>query len=594
MKKRTTKFIAALLILVITVGGLSACSSKSTNDSGTSGNAADNGSTNNDNGDKTSSTNGENTLDEDQTLYLLYNEPLTLDVSDVRNSSEFQILSQVQEGLFRTFTDEQGNDAITNAGAESYEVSEDGLVYTFKLRDYQWSDGVPVTAGQYVDSIIRLLDPEKAFSYSFMAYDILNAEKYFNGEVGADQVGVKALDDKTLEITLSAKTPYFIKKLTNVCFYPVRLDVIEKGSETYATNINEQVYSGPFVISDWVKANSMVLTKNPKYWDADNVVLQKVVFTAAEEPATQSLLIESKQLDAVDGSSEYVNKWKSLADAGQLVYITRTQPSLNFIGFNQHNGGISGLMNNSKIRLALSLAIDREEFNELIYDGINIPAYGLIPNNLLVNETEFRSVVSEPLKSLADEYLNQPDKLKALFIEGLQEEGKDTDLSKVNLTFITTGTTVQEKSVQEYYKQKWEDLLGIKITINVYPDRSTFVTERNNNNYDLLSNGWFGDYNDPMTFIDLWISDSGYAKFFGGYHNEEYDVLFNSLASTSEEEKRIDIYKALENNLIAVNSGVAPLYYTNKQIFIQSYVKNLSTPLFGTSYEFSRAYISGR
>jgi oligopeptide transport system substrate-binding protein len=585
MKSKKMKRFLEIIVFTIIVASLTACGSKSKSTSEATSVDGKNGS---------NSASAEDVKDADQTLNLLYNEPLTLDVSDVRNSSEFQILSQVQEGLFRTFTDKDGNDIIENAGAESYDVSEDGLVYTFILRDYKWSDGVAVTASQYVDSILRLLDADSAFAYSFMAYDILNAEKYYNGEVTAKEVGVKAVDEKTLEITLTSKTPYFIKKLTNVCFYPVRLDVIEKGSETYATNIEEQVYSGPFVISEWVKENSMVLTKNPQYWDAENVILQKVVFTAAAEPATQSLLLESKQLDAAQASAEYVTKWKALADAGQLTYISATSPSLSFIGFNQHNGGVSGLMNNPKIRLALSLSIDREEYNELIYNGLNIPAYGLLPFNLLVDDTEYRSVVEEPLKALAAEYLNNPEKLQALFKEGLVEEGKSDDLSQVTLTFITTGETVQDKSVQEYYKQKWEELLGIKINISVYPDRSTFVTERDNNNYDLLANGWNGDYNDPMTFIDLWISNSGYAKFFGGYTNADYDTTFDTLASNSDSSKRTDIYSALEKNLIVDNAGVAPLNYTNKQIFVQSYVKNLSTPLFGSDYEFSRAYISGK
>jgi oligopeptide transport system substrate-binding protein len=370
--------------------------------------------------------------------------------------------------------------------------------------------------------------------------------------------------------------------------------VIDKGSETYATSIAEQVYSGPFTISEWVKENSMVLVKNPDYWDAENVKLQKVVFTAAEEPSTQSLLLESKQLDVAEASADYVDKWKQLADAGQLTYISATYPSVSFIGFNQHTGGKSGLMNNAKIRLALSLAIDREEYNELIFNGINVPAYGILPFSLQVGDTEFRSVVEEPLKVLTEEYNNDAEKLQTLFKEGLAEEGKSTDLSQITLTFITTGATVEEKSTQEYYKQKWEEKLGIKIDINVLADRSTFVTERDGNNYDLLANGWNGDYNDPMTFIDLWITGSGYAKYFGGYHNDDYDRIFESLATESDADKRTQIYAELEKNLVADNAGVLPLYYTNKQIFIQSYVKNLSTPLFGTNYEFSRAYISGR
>lgn len=169
--------------------------------------------------------------DSKQELNLILLNPLTLDPNDARNASEFQIITQVQEGLVRVFTDENGNEKIEPAGAESWKVSEDGITWTFKLRDHKWSDGKPVTAQHYVDSVIRLLDPEKAFSYAFFAYDIKNAEKYYNREVKAEDVGVKALDDKTLEITLAKAAPQFEKKIGFVCLFPIRLDVIEAGGE---------------------------------------------------------------------------------------------------------------------------------------------------------------------------------------------------------------------------------------------------------------------------------------------------------------------------------------------------------------------------
>lgn len=145
---------------------------------------------------------GEAVPDEKQELTLNNSDCKVLDVNDARNANEFVLLSHVHEELFRVFTDEDGNDQITNAGCESYEVSEDGLTYTFKIRDQKWSDGEPVTAQQYVDSIKRLLNPENGFSYSFMAYDIENAEAYYDGQATADDIGVSAPDDKTLVQTV--------------------------------------------------------------------------------------------------------------------------------------------------------------------------------------------------------------------------------------------------------------------------------------------------------------------------------------------------------------------------------------------------------
>lgn len=529
----------------------------------------------------------------EQVLNLLFDEPTTLDVNDVRNASEFQVLSQVQEGLFRTYTDENGNDEIVLAGAEDYTVSDDNLVYTFKLRDHNWSDGQPVTAQHYVDSFLRLLNPEEAFSYSFMGYDIKNGEAYFNGEVGAEEVGVKALDEKTLEITLGQVTPYFLKKLTNVCFYPVRLDVIEAGGETWATDDKVQVYNGPFTIKEWVKENSMTLVKNENYWDAENVKLTEVNMKTVDETATRSLLFESKELDVVVGEAEYADKWVKMAEEGKCQFITGKYPGMTFIGFNQHTGGQSGLMNNAKIRLALSLAIDRQEFVDLIY-GRYTPANGLIPPGIQVGDSEYRDEVKdEPLAPLVEKY-NSPEKLQELFKEGLKELGIDKELSEIELTYIATADNTVAKNVLEYYMQSWQDKLGIKINMNILADVSLFVTERNENRYDILANGWHGDYSDPMTFMDLWLTGSGYAKFFGGFKNENFDKKFEELAGETDEAKRIEIYKELEKILVAEEAGVAPIYYQDSQRFVQNHVQNLSTPLFGPALEFSRSYISAK
>lgn len=590
---RKKKVIAGLLACTM-LFSLAGCGSNGGDNNGTTTAANTETQQQGSTEENTTANQAENTLDAVQELNLVYTDLKTLDVNDVRNENEFQVLTQVHEGLFRVFSDENHNDIVENAGCESYEVSEDGLVYTFHLRDYQWSDGVAVTAQQYVDSIHRLLNPELAFAYSFMAYDIKNAEAYYNGEASVEDIGVRALDDKTLEITLEAKIPFFIKKLSNACFFPIRADIIEQAGDKYANDYTVHVFNGPFVIESRILENEMILVKNPKYWDADNVKLEKVTLKVVGEQATQSLLLESRELDAVKATTEYLDKWKKMTDSGQLVHLSVTAPSVNYLCFNQHTGGSSGLMNNAKVRKALSLAIDREEMNDLIYNSINTPAYGLIPFNLMVGEKEFRSLAEEPLKSESEQYKDNTEYLQNLFKEGMKEEGLGEDLSQVELTLISSAGTTQGKSEAEYFKQTFEQKLGIKVTLNILSDTSLFVTERNANRYDLVYMGWGGDYNDPMTFMELWNTGSGYAKYMGGYHNEEFDTMFNSLSLESDMDKRAETYIAMEKNLVEEYAGMAPTYYANEQFFLQSYVKNFSTPMFGPTYEFSRAYISGK
>lgn len=531
-------------------------------------------------------------LDADQTLNLFFETPTTLDVNDVRNSSEFQVLTQVQEGLVRTFTDADGKEYTKPAGAESWTISDDKTVYTFKLRDQKWSDGKPVTAQNYVDSILRLLDPQKAFSYAFFAYDIKNAEDYYNGKAKASDVGVKALDDKTLQITLGKATPQFDKKLGFVALFPIRLDVIAKGGSSWATDYTAQVYNGPFIIKSWVKENSMVLEKNPNYWDAENVHLQTVNMTLVSEFSTQASLFESKQTDVIEGKSDYVKKWSDAAAKGEIQLKKGYLPQTEYLCLNQQTGGPSGLMKNAKVRQALSLAIDRDELVKLIY-GRYYPAYGLIPYGIQVGTKSFRTDVSEPLKPLYDSYKGNDQKLQDLFKEGMQEAGVNKNPGDITLTLISTGTDAISKSETEYYQQTWQKKLGIKVKLNI-GESSVFKEERNANRYDILMNGWYGDYNDPMTFVDMWTTNGGFSKFFGFYSNPAYDSLLKTLDGQSDNEKREKTYAELEKLLVADDAGVIPTYYGDSQYFVQNYVKNISFPLFGTPIEFSRAYISGK
>lgn len=529
---------------------------------------------------------------EQQVLNLKYTDLALLDVNDVRNANEFQVLTEVQEGLFRTFTVD-GVDVVEYAGCIGYDVSEDGLTYTFHLRPgCKWSDGVEVTAQQYVDSWLRLVNPDLAFSYAFLAYGIVGAEDYCENGGALEDVAVQYIDDLTFSCTLTNPDPAFAKKVSMVCFYPIRKDLIDAADAAGANWGNDytlHVYNGPFVISNRVLENSMTLTKNENYWDADSVILQQVNLRVVDETATQAQLMEAGQLDVLTLTDlEYVMLWENRVQNGELVHISKDDPAVTYLVIDQHpagNGGPSGLMLSPKCRLAMNLAFDREEYNALFREGYATEAYALVPYSMTVGDTEYRSEVPEQLAEM------DISDLQALFEEGMAEAGVEGSASDVTLTTFTYSSQPETLNQLEWFKQQLEDKLGVKVQVDAYPDVSTWKTARDSYQYDFYSMGWNGDFNDPMTFMELFTTGNGYAKFMGGFSNAEYDAAIAKAGSSQDDAERLELFRTAETILME-NGGCIPLYYGNSQIYVHSYVKDLSMPMFGAEYEFAHAYIA--
>lgn len=530
----------------------------------------------------------------EQVLNLVYTDLSLIDVNDVRNANEFEVLTAVQEGLFRTFTDENGVDVVENAGCESYDVSDDGLTYTFHLREGMvWSDDQPVTAQNYVDSWLRLVNPDLAFSYAFLAYGIVGAEDYCENGGKLEDVAVELVDDLTFKATLATPDPAFIKKVGMVCFYPVRKDLIdaaEAAGGNWTNDYTLHVYNGPFYISDRVLNNNMTLKKNEKYWNADEVTLTQINLRVVDESSTKAQLMESQQIDVLTLTDyEYVTRWENKVADGTFQYFSKAEPSVTYLVVDQHpagNGGPSGLMLSPKCRKAMALAFDREEFNAMFKEGLVTSAYGLIPYGITVGEDEFRAAHEEPLASED----NSPETLKALFEEGMAEAGVSGSASDVTLTTFLYNANAENMSQQEWYKQQLEDKLGVHVQIDTYPDVSTWKTARDSYQYDFYAMGWNGDYNDPMTFMELFVTGNGYAKFMGGYSNPEYDEMVEKAGASQDDAERMELFGKAEA-LLMEEGGCIPLYYDNSQMYVQSYVSGLSMPMFGTEYEFSRVKI---
>ncbi|AQG72411.1 peptide ABC transpoter substrate-binding protein [Lacticaseibacillus rhamnosus] len=519
-----------------------------------------------------------------QTLNLTEeDDPTTLDVNDMRNSNENDILSEVQEGL-TTIQSTNGKDKVVLTGAKSYTKSADGLTYTFKLRDAKWSDGKAVTAQQYVDSFRRLLKKENAFSQATNAYFIKGAEAYNTGKGSAEDVGVKAINKNTLQIQLAYAYPSLLSDLSSVVYYPVRLDKINQvGNKKWKTDVKDQVFNGPFKLTAWKKNDKITLEKNPSYWNAKKVKLQKVTYTTTDKPSTVLSLMQSGQLDALSASGKQIADFNKLAKSNKLVSRTQNGPGTTVLIMNQHNGGTQGLFKNTKVREAFSLSINRNDYNKAVSDGQDKLAYTMAPPTLNVGSTNYGKYVGNPLKEAQAQY-NTKAKRQALLKEGLKELGKSTDLSKLNFVYLTVGSD----DTGTWLKQAIKQQLGVKVTIKTAPDDASFIQIRNNNQYDLMNNGWSASA-DPNSYLSLWNSNNGFQKFFGGYSSKTFDDLDNKLNGNLPTKERLALYKQLETQLVAKDFGVVPLTNPQSRVYINKSVKNLQTTVFGGTFNYTYA-----
>ncbi|WP_294186912.1 peptide ABC transporter substrate-binding protein [uncultured Clostridium sp.] len=565
MKKKLISLIAAGLSCVMLLGG---CGKNNTGGAGK--NAA---------------------KDSEQVLNTVYFDVATLDANDVTDNQSSSILNAVQEGLVRIENNGE-SDEIVPAGAEKWETSEDGLTWTFHLRKMNWSDGEPVIAKHYVDSFQRILNPDNGFAYSFLAYDIEGAEEYNTGKGSLDAVGVKAVDDYTLEFKLKHPVPYFVSKVSYTTFHPIRLDVIEKLGDKYASEIKDTVYNGPFKIESWDNGNSMVLVKNDTYWDAENVYLEKINMTNIKEFATQAQLFESQELDISGAQTDYIEKWSEQAESGAFQKFTGEEPSVFYLYFNQTSKSANGILANAKIRRAIGLSIDRDVYTKDLVGRFQ-SAYGLVPPAVNVGEDKYRDKVQEPLAADSKTYVNNKEKLQELFKEGLKELGLQTDdLSKYELTYLSQGDSELQKQRAEWLAQQINGNLGIKINVETQGDWGVYLDIMDKMEYDFTLTGWGADYNDPMTFLDIWVSNGGNNH--TGYASTEYDDLLKAAGNEADQEKVTEIYKELENKLIYDDAVISPVYYSDKYSFYQNYVKDIQFPSFGSVYEFKHAYIEGK
>ena len=510
---------------------------------------------------------------------------------DVQDMGWRWMMAACYSGLYRNVADEEGEHFVLD-GAESVDISEDGTVYTFHLRqDAKWSDGEPVTAHDYEYGWKRLLDPQYGYDYASFVFNIVGAEEYNSGSGSVDDVKAVALDDYTFEVTLKQADPTFEAKLVSTPLYPTREDIAEAAGDQWGKDWTLCVYNGPFCMTGLVEDNQMTWTKNEYYWDAENTHLDTINWYLVAEDSTAATMFDNGELDVLQTSGDYSRKYQSEAEAGNIQMITADYPGTVYLAFDHANGGSSGLMGNVKIRKALAYSINREEMIEAVY-GRYVPAYGFISPAITLDGESYREQVEEPMLAEYNEYAGDNEALQALFQEGLQELGMDTDLSKVTVTYLSYGSTVEDDAFREYLQQTWQQNLGITVELNTVGDYSLFTAERDAGNFDVYYGGWYSDYNDPLDYLAT-MKTGDFPSVSGNYSSKEYDSLIDSLSGEGDNAKRLEIYSQAEQVLFD-DCALIPLYYSTKEYFVQNWVKDFRWSSFGASQEFYITYIEGR
>ncbi len=482
-------------------------------------------------------------------------EPGTMQPGLSNGTHELWLMDQMYKGLY-TKTPEG---TVDFAIAQSADVSADGLVWTFKLRDFKWSTGNDGTAKDFVEAFIFNLNPESAARYASSLWIIKNGEAFNGGTVSRDEVGVKAIDDKTLEITLETPVPYLPDLLTNTFFYPIDSLNAEAHPDWYMS-VDNYSTNGPFYLTKWAPKEEIVMMKNVNYYDADKTKLDGVSFSMISDKTTEWQMYQQGQLDLIYSVLPDVVDKLSAENSSELTIAS------DLGTYYYHFNLDVKPFNNVKVRKALTMAIDREAITKSVTKGGQIPAYTLTPPGV-PDETGQDFYLG--IGKLFDENL---DEAKKLLAEGLAEEGMTLEDWTFTLVYNTDDT---HKKVAESIQSMWSTNLGVNCTLE-NTEFQTLLDRRSNGDYEVARAGWLGDYVDPMTFIEIFTT---YGEFNdGNWFNDDYDALVEKAMYNQDPAERMSQLKEAEK-LIISDMGIMPIYYYSKTIVQKPNVVDVFTPV---------------
>ena len=516
------------------------------------------------------------TTSKQQELRLSASAPL--DTIDISKATGYGQTGNVFESFYRL-----GKNGQPTAGlAKKATVSADGLTWTFTLRDAKWSNGDQITAQDFVYSWRRSLTPKTASPYAYLFSGVKNADAISKGKLPVEQLGIKALDNKTVEISLEKPIAYFKVLMAYPLFGPQNQKVVEKYGKKYATNSKYMVYSGPFVIKDWTgTSDKWSFQKNPNYWDKKQVKLDKISYKVVSNPNTGYELYQQDKLDMTPLSSQQVKNYKNSSEFKQYPYSYVAFLAYNF---NATNAANKKALNNQNIRRALSLALDRKVLIKKVFgDGSQVPT-GFVANDLAKNPQTGVDFAKEQAVTKTVAY--DANLAKKYWRKGLAETG----LKELTFNILASSDTPTNDALTQYLQSQYTKVLpGLKVKVQNIPGKSALERARKGE-FDIYVSGWGGDFNDPITFLQIPLTGTSYN--YGNYSNSEYDRLIAKATNEDANDKL-----ARWNDLVAAaklfnsQQGVSPLYQQTTAYLQKKRVKGIIHNTAGTQWNYKYAYL---
>ncbi|GET16250.1 peptide ABC transporter substrate-binding protein [Ligilactobacillus agilis] len=516
------------------------------------------------------------TTSKQQELRLSASAPL--DTIDISKATGYGQTGNVFESFYRL-----GKNGQPTAGlAKKATVSADGLTWTFTLRDAKWSNGDQITAQDFVYSWRRSLTPKTASPYAYLFSGVKNADAISKGKLPVEQLGIKALDNKTVEISLEKPIAYFKVLMAYPLFGPQNQKVVEKYGKKYATNSKYMVYSGPFVIKDWTgTSDKWSFQKNPNYWDKKQVKLDKISYKVVSNPNTGYELYQQDKLDMTPLSSQQVKNYKNSSEFKQYPYSYVAFLAYNF---NATNAANKKALNNQNIRRALSLALDRKVLTKKVFgDGSQVPT-GFVANDLAKNPQTGVDFAKEQAVTKTVAY--DANLAKKYWRKGLAETG----LKELTFNILASSDTPTNDALTQYLQSQYTKVLpGLKVKVQNIPGKSALERARKGE-FDIYVSGWGGDFNDPITFLQIPLTGTSYN--YGNYSNSEYDRLIAKATNEDANDKL-----ARWNDLVAAaklfnsQQGVSPLYQQTTAYLQKKRVKGIIHNTAGTQWNYKYAYL---
>lgn len=540
------KILAMVMALALLCATFAACgdTSGTSSSAGTSSTASDSGDSSAAEEGETATGGSGGTLNMRNTM-----EPTSLNTLLATYAYDFTPINAMIECLYR----DDENDVPQPAGAETVDISDDKLVYTFHLReDATWSNGDPVVATDYEFAWQQALNPEVASDYAYMLYFIHNAEPYFNGEVEWSEVGVKVIDDYTLEVTLDNPLPYATDLFAFPTLAPINQKFYEEvGADKYATDAEYFCCNGMYELTEWSHNSQIVFQKREDYWNADAVGPDEIVYKIITDSQAGLNSYLSREIDYTDlDSGEVVQQAEA---AGFEVGVKPARSSYYLIVNTEDE-----FMSNQNLRLALAYSIDKQALIDTVYQNDNQPMTSFTPPAIYGAAGADGPTFQEALlEERGEMYPGSGDLEKAqeYLQAALEELGCTVD--ELNLSIDCADDSLR-RNCATFLQEQWRQNLGLEnITVNSMQTKQVSAN-RQSGDYCMSLGGWSPDYNDAINFLDLWVTDGGNNDSF--WSNEEYDNLIAQATAEADEEVRQQ-YLFDAEEILAAEMPVIPLYW---------------------------------